>query len=185
MLGLFSSMELASAILWPIAPARGCPDSSLGVSGAGTNMGALWDIPASISGGRGSGANPNLLNQFLSNGITEGRAIVSHNAEWNAGSGGYACFMNGTYFAVTDITHWLPDGTGNCFAGKAPSVQFPINSFQVFVATACGLMEVSSLSIWLRTFCWKTIISQIRTSQCQSIALAGECTAGSTIEQQL
>jgi hypothetical protein len=35
-------------------------------------------------------------------------------------------------FAVTDITHWLPDGTGTCFAGKAPSVQFPISSFQVF-----------------------------------------------------
>jgi hypothetical protein len=79
----------------------------------------------------------------------------------------------------------LPDGTGNCFAGKAPSVQFPIHSFQVFVATACGLMEVSSLSIWLRVFCWRTIVSQIRTRQCQSIALAGEWTAGSTIEQQL
>ena len=39
MLGLFGAMELASAILWPIAPARGCPDSSFGASGAGTNMG--------------------------------------------------------------------------------------------------------------------------------------------------
>ena len=91
----------------------------------------LQDIPASISGGRGSGANPNLLNQFLSNGTTD-NAIVSYNAEWNAGSGGYACCMNGTSFAVTDITHWLPNGTGTCFAGKAPSVQFPISSFQVF-----------------------------------------------------
>jgi len=54
----------------------------------GYEHGTLWDIPASISGGGGSGANPNLLNQFLSNGITEGNAIVSHNAEWNAGRAG-------------------------------------------------------------------------------------------------
>jgi hypothetical protein len=93
--------------------------------------GGKWVIPTSVSGGGGSGANPNLINQFLQNTIVEGNSIIDYNAKYDAGSGGYACFMNGSSFAVTDITHWRPDGTSKYFPKSTPRLHFPINSFQV------------------------------------------------------
>ena len=82
---------------------------------------------------RSAGFNPNIYNQFLHNRIAEGNTIVDYNAQYDDTSGGFGCFLNGSSFVVTDITHWAPDGTGTHFRGEpVPKLGFPLNSHIVF-----------------------------------------------------
>ena len=107
-----------------------------------------WDLPGPVTGGGNTGAEPLLFMQFLDNRVLEGNNVINYNADWNDGSGGYACFMNGTSIAVTDTTHWLPDGNRTYFA-TAARADFPINSFIVIRRTAAasdGGVQVSHLA---------------------------------------
>jgi hypothetical protein len=87
------------------------------------------NIPAPSSGGGGFGANPNIHVQYLSNRILEGNTVVNYEGLYSDASGGFGCFLNGSSFIVTDITHWMPDGTGDHFHGKTvPKLEFPASA---------------------------------------------------------
>jgi hypothetical protein len=91
------------------------------------------EIPQPSSGGGGAGFNQNIFNQFLGNQIAEGNTIVDYNGQYDDTSGGFGCFLNGSSFIVTDVTHWAPDGSGAHFKGvPVPKLGFPLNSHIVF-----------------------------------------------------